>query len=42
VISPGQRLYEKARRHEPDLEPWQWLDQEVREFWERIAKAVGS
>ena len=41
MISPGRRLYEKHRRHEPDAEAWEWLDQEVREFWERLARALG-
>lgn len=33
----GRELYERIRRHEPDREHWDWLDQEVREFWNKLA-----
>lgn len=36
----GKELYEKMRRHEPERENWQWLDQQVRDFWERLAIAL--
>ena len=36
----GKELYERMRRHEPDREPWNYIDQAVRDFWERLAKAL--
>lgn len=41
MTSPGQRLYEKYRRHEIDAEHWSYLDQEVRDFWESLARSLG-
>ncbi len=40
MITKGQQTYEKYRRHEPDAEPWSFLDQETRLFWERLAVAL--
>lgn len=39
-MNKGRLLYEKYRRHEPDAERWDWLDQEVREFWDRLARII--
>lgn len=36
----GQDLYERYRKHEADSLHWIYLDQETREFWERLATKV--
>ena len=36
----GRDLYERVRRLRPDWTHWYWLEQERREFWELLAKAL--